>query len=117
LLVKLVEAPNLQGVVIIAGGDMDLTPKVISIVAREQHLDPGLVKRESTFEELGVDSLAGVNILFALEEEFQIDVPDAVVREAKSIGQVADALSQALAGKGFPSPNASPKGEVAPTSS
>lgn len=92
---------------------MDLAPRVIAIIAREQHTDPSVLKLESTFEELGVDSLAGVNILFALEEEFHIDVPDAVVREAKSIGQVVAALSQALEGKGFAKPNASLKGEIA----
>jgi len=94
---------------------MDLAPKVISIFARELHLDPSVVRLESTFEELGLDSLAGVNILFGLEEEFKIDVPDAVVKETKSVGQVVDALSQVLERKGFATANTFLRGEVTPT--
>ena len=45
---------------------MDVADKVIEIIEREQHLDPGKVTIDSTFAELGIDSLDGVNILFAL---------------------------------------------------
>jgi acyl carrier protein len=89
---------------------VDLEPRVTAVIARELHLDPQVLKPESTFEELGLDSLAGVAVLFALEEEFHIDIPDAVVREARSIGQVVDLLSRSLAGKGLGIPNASAHG-------
>ena len=55
---------------------MDVSPKVIEIIAREQHLDVTKITLDSTFAELGIDSLDGVNILFALEEEFKLDIPD-----------------------------------------
>src|SRR2546430_2391074 len=54
----------------------NVAEKVIDIIAREQHLQPGVVKLDSTFAELGIDSLDAVNILFALESEFKIDIPD-----------------------------------------
>ncbi|PYV19104.1 MAG: phosphopantetheine-binding protein [Acidobacteria bacterium] len=78
---------------------MDVESKVIEIVTREQHLPPGTVKRNSTFTELGIDSLDGVNILFALEEEFKIDIPDAVAQNMKSVAQVVDGLTRVLEGK------------------
>ena len=78
---------------------MDAGEKVMEIIAREQHLDPGKVTMDSTFEELGIDSLDGVNILFALEEEFKIDIPDAVAQNMKSVRQVADSLTRVLEGK------------------
>jgi len=92
---------------------MELEARVTAIIARELHLDPKVLKPESTFEELSVDSLAGVAILFALEEEFHVDIPDAVVREAKSLGQVVDLLSRSLEGRGFARPNASAEAEAA----
>ncbi|HEY6329045.1 MAG TPA: acyl carrier protein, partial [Blastocatellia bacterium] len=64
---------------------MDVAGKVIEIIVREQHLEPDAVKLDSTFEELGIDSLDGVNILFALEEEFKIDIPDSVAQNMKSV--------------------------------
>ena len=51
---------------------MDVESKVIEIVTREQHLPPGTVKRNSTFTELGIDSLDGMNILFEVEGAFDI---------------------------------------------
>jgi acyl carrier protein len=78
---------------------MDVEAKVIEIIAREQHLDPSVVTIDSAFEELGIDSLDGVNILFALEEEFKIDVPDAVAQNMRSVRQVVDSLTRVLEGK------------------
>ncbi|MCL5006178.1 MAG: acyl carrier protein [Acidobacteria bacterium] len=78
---------------------MDAGEKVMEIIAREQHLEPSKVTMDSTFAELGIDSLDGVNILFALEEEFKIDIPDAVAQNMKSVRQVVDSLTRVLEGK------------------
>ena len=78
---------------------MDVAAKVVEVITREQHLPPGTVTLNSTFSELGIDSLEGVNILFALEEEFKIDIPDAVAQNMKSVTQVVDGLTRVLEGK------------------
>jgi acyl carrier protein len=78
---------------------MNVGEKVVEIIAREQHLDPEKISIDSTFEELGIDSLDGVNILFALEEEFKIDVPDTVAQNMKTVRQVVDSLTRVLEGK------------------
>jgi acyl carrier protein len=87
-------------------GDTEITivenyvaEKVLEIVSREQHLEPGVVKLDSTFAELGIDSLDAVNILFALEAEFKIDIPDAVAQNMKSVRQAVDSLTRVLEGK------------------
>ncbi len=78
---------------------MDVAEKVIEIIEREQHLDPGKVTIDSTFAELGIDSLDGVNILFALEEEFKLDIPDSVAQNMRSVRQVVDSLTRVIEGK------------------
>lgn len=78
---------------------MNVADKVVEIIIREQHLQPGVATIDSTFAELGIDSLDGVNILFALEEEFKIDIPDAVAQNMKSVRQVVDSLTRVLEGK------------------
>ena len=78
---------------------MNIEQKVIEIIEREQHLEPGTVKPTSAFAELGIDSLDGVNVLFALEEEFQIDIPDAIAKNMKSVSQVVDGLTRVLEGR------------------
>lgn len=90
---------------------MNPQEKVIEIISREQHLEPGVVKPDSTFAELGIDSLDGVNILFALEEEFKIDIPDSVAQNMKSVQQVVDSLTRVLEGKDIADLVAMAKGE------
>ncbi len=95
---------------------MNVTEKVIEIITREQHLEPGKVTLDSTFAELGIDSLDGVNILFALEEEFKIDIPDAVAQNMKSVRQVVESLTRVLEGKDISDLVAIAKGQTPATS-
>lgn len=91
---------------------MNVAEKVVEIITREQHLQPGAVSTDSTFAELGIDSLDGVNILFALEEEFKIDIPDAVAQNMKSVRQVVDSLTRVIEGKDIGDLVAMAKGDV-----
>ncbi|MGA3025210.1 MAG: acyl carrier protein [Bryobacteraceae bacterium] len=67
----------------------ELNQRIIKVIADTQHIPVETVKLESTFAELNIDSLDGINILFALENEFNISVPD---EAAKSIRSVRDAV-------------------------
>lgn len=49
--------------------------RVIAILAEQAVLEPGLVRPDSTLEELGIDSLGLVEAVFAIEEAFDIQVP------------------------------------------
>lgn len=89
-----------------------MAQKVMEIIAREQHLEPGVVKLDSTFAELGIDSLDAVNILFALESEFKIDIPDAVAQNMKSVSQAVDSLTRVLEGKDISDLVAMAKGDT-----
>jgi acyl carrier protein len=54
---------------------MDVKDKVIAIIADQALLDPSDVQPEQTLESLGIDSLALVESIFAIEEAFDISVP------------------------------------------
>jgi len=49
--------------------------KVRAIVAEQAMLDVSDVKADSTLSDLGVDSLGLVEIVFAIEEAFDVTVP------------------------------------------
>ena len=68
--------------------DDELTTRILRIIAETQRKDPALVTVDSTFEELGIDSMDGVNIVFALENEFNINVPDDEVRTIRSVRDI-----------------------------
>ena len=73
-----------------------ISEKVIKIVAKELDVDEADVKLESTFvDDLGADSLASVEVMMALEEEFDIQIPDEDAEKIASVQQVVDYISQA----------------------
>jgi acyl carrier protein len=78
----------------------DLTQRVISVVAKTQRIAPENISPDSAFEELGLDSLDLVNVLFALEEEFNVDIPIENTRDIRSIRQVTEGLEKLLATTG-----------------
>jgi acyl carrier protein len=55
---------------------------------------------ESTFQELGIDSMDGINILFALENEFNINIPDEAAREVRGIKDLVDGVERLLQSAG-----------------
>lgn len=62
-----------------------------------EHLDVTGFSREANFiDDLGADSLDGVEIVIAVEMEFDIEVPDAVAENCKTFGALVDAVAQAL---------------------
>ena len=54
---------------------MSVKDKVIQIIAEQGLLDVADVSLTATLEELGIDSLGVVESIFAIEEEFDIEVP------------------------------------------
>ncbi len=77
----------------------EVRDRVIRCIAEAQHLDPETVTIDSTFEELGIDSLDGINILFALETEFDIDIPDQAAQNIRSVREMVEGVEQLLAEK------------------
>jgi acyl carrier protein len=70
----------------------ELTPRILRIIAETQRKDPAQVTIGSSFEELGIDSMDGINIIFALENEFNINVPDEEVKNIRSVRDVVEGV-------------------------
>lgn len=71
--------------------------RVIRVFAAFKKVPPETIKMETTFDELGLDSLDGLNLIFELEEEFDIMVPDDKVQLMKSVAQVVEGIEWLLA--------------------
>jgi len=84
--------------------ETDLLSRVIRVVAKSQHMDASAIKPESTVAELGIDSLDGLQILFALEEEFGVSIPDDAGKEFNSIARVSGGIQMLLKAKSEPAP-------------
>ena len=73
--------------------------RVKRIFAEFKKVDPEGIKDESTFEELGFDSLDGLNLIFELEEEFDVSVPDDQAQAMRSVGEVIEGIETLVAAK------------------
>ena len=78
----------------------ELTARVQAVIAASQHLSPEKITADSTFQELGIDSLDGINIIFALETEFNVDIPADVDQSLRSVRDVIDGISKLLGAQG-----------------
>ncbi len=76
----------------------ELIQRVIKVVAASQKIPPEKITIDSTFAELGIDSLDGINILFALENEFNINIPDEGAQGMTGIRPMVEALDKLMSG-------------------
>ncbi|HSB18495.1 MAG TPA: acyl carrier protein [Anaeromyxobacteraceae bacterium] len=69
----------------------DIEAKVKAIIADQLGVAEDEIKPTSSFiEDLGADSLDIVELVMAMEEEFEVEIPD---EEAENIKTVADAVN------------------------
>lgn len=67
---------------------MDVFAKVKGLIVEQLGVDEGDVKLETTFEDLDADSLDIVELVMALEEEFNLEISDEEVENIKTVGDV-----------------------------
>ena len=69
---------------------MDVLERVKEIVVEQLGVDPDEVTNDASFvDDLGADSLDLVELVMALEEEFDLEIPD---EDAEKITNVGDAV-------------------------
>jgi len=71
-----------------------LTQRVLSVIAATQRISPETVTIDKSFQELGIDSMDGINILFALENEFDITIPDEQAKQIRSIREMVEGIEK-----------------------
>jgi acyl carrier protein len=69
----------------------DIQAKIIEIICDQLDVKPEVVELGKSFtEDLGADSLAVVELVLALEENFDVKIPDDEVDKIRTVG---DAVS------------------------
>ncbi|MCB4755716.1 MAG: acyl carrier protein [Elusimicrobia bacterium] len=69
----------------------DIEQKVKDIIVEQLGVDAAEVKPESSFvNDLGADSLDTVELVMALEEAFDMEIPDEEAEKIQTVGQATD---------------------------
>jgi len=69
-----------------------VTEKVLKAIASVKKIPVDWVNAGQSLEELGVDSLDAVTMVFDLEEVFQISIPDDKVRSLRTVQDIIDGV-------------------------
>jgi acyl carrier protein len=77
----------------------ELIQRVLKVIATSKRIPLQTVTIESDFQQLGIDSMDAVEILFALENEFDISIPDDDVRNVRNIRQMCEGVEKLVAAK------------------
>ena len=78
----------------------DIVPTVIAAIALVKEIPAEGITLDQSFEELGMDSLDGLNVVFELEKAFNITIPTEEAMVVRSVRDVVDSLRQVLARNG-----------------
>jgi acyl carrier protein len=74
----------------------EIEQQLIAIVRQEKDLAEDLLKPETALAEAGIDSLDSLTILFAIEEQFHISIPDDRARAMHTFGDMIDIVADLL---------------------
>ena len=77
-----------------------IVQRVIRVIAKNKKMAPEELSPLTHFEDLKMDSLDALNMIFALEEEFDINIPNEEATKMKSVEQAIHGVEDLLSAKG-----------------
>jgi acyl carrier protein len=72
----------------------DLEPRLIGMIAESKKIAPETIHLETKFEDLQIDSLDKINLSFAIEEAFGIEIPDAAIGSIRTVGDMVNGVRE-----------------------
>lgn len=73
----------------------DVKERVKQIIVEQLEVTDEEITMESSFDDdLGADSLAQIELVMALEEEFKIEIPDEEADKIRTVQQVIDYVTE-----------------------
>jgi len=79
--------------------DEALAAKVIAEIAAVKRIPADSITIDSTFEQLAMDSLDAMNLLFSLEELFGVSIPDEAANSIRDVRSTIAGVERLLAEK------------------
>lgn len=70
--------------------------KIATLLSTKKGVNKELITIDSSFEELGLDSLDSIELIADMEDEFNVSIPNTELQEIKTIRNAVDGLSKAM---------------------
>jgi acyl carrier protein len=78
----------------------EIEDKLVAIVRNEKIVPDDKLSLDTPLANAGIDSLDALTILFAIEEEFHISIPDDRARSMKTFGDMVDSIEMLCYSRG-----------------
>jgi acyl carrier protein len=72
----------------------EIAHRLTEIVRREKEIPDEKMTPETALADAGLDSLDALTILFGIEEEFHISIPDDRAKKMKTFGDILDIVEE-----------------------
>jgi acyl carrier protein len=83
----------------------DLQNQIFAIIADQAKLDVATIRADSTLKDLGVASLDAIEVIFEIEEKFDVTLSDSDADlKSDTVQGLIDAVQRALVAKSAPAP-------------
>ena len=76
-----------------------IAQRVLRVIAKNKKMVPEELSPGTRFEDLKMDSLDALNMIFALEEEFDINIPNDEAAKMKSVEEAIHGVEELLKAK------------------
>ncbi|HZZ37015.1 MAG TPA: phosphopantetheine-binding protein [Caulobacteraceae bacterium] len=73
--------------------------ELLDLIAEEALIDREKLVREATLEDIGLDSVDVVSVVFAAEEKYGIEIAEEAFKDTSNLGQFLDTLKGLIEAK------------------
>jgi acyl carrier protein len=74
----------------------DIENELIKAIVRQKKLDAATINRGSLLTGLGITSLDAISIVYDIEEQFGIEVPNEALQGLQTVGDIVDSLTRLI---------------------
>jgi acyl carrier protein len=74
----------------------EIEQRALKVIAEFSKATPGELTLETSFDQLGIDSLGTVALVYDLEEEFEVSIPNDEAQKIRTVREAIESLSRNL---------------------
>lgn len=75
---------------------MDMDEAVRTLIGTRLEIEEDKITRETTFDELGADSLDITEVVAEIENEYDIEISDEALGRIRSVGDIENLIDESL---------------------
>lgn len=73
---------------------MNTSQTLVDIAVKEFHCDPGKIAEDASIQDLGIDSLGLLELIFRIEEVFGIRIENADAQQIQTLSDIANLVDR-----------------------